>query len=103
MVLQVVLYNLKLVETLSKFTKAAKITLPYGINYSVLKGFPALKAKIPYPHRAELYDTTRIFKGARALNLKDRGDKWHDTIKKMAAIGKGRPAFNFFTALLCKI
>ena len=44
-VLQVVLCNLKLVETLSKFTKAAKITLPYGINYSVLKGFPALKAK----------------------------------------------------------
>ena len=82
MVLQVVLCNLKLVETLSKFTKAAKITLPYGINYGVLKGFPALKAKIPYPHRAELYDTTRIFKGARALNLKDRGDKWHDTIKK---------------------
>ena len=82
MVLQVVLCNSKLVEILSKFTKAAKITLPYGINYSVIKGYPALEAKIPYPHPAELCDTSRIFKGARALNLKDRGDKWHDTIKK---------------------
>ena len=93
MVLQVVLCNLKLVEILSKFPKAAKISLPYGINYSVLKGFPALKAKFPYPHRAELYDSTRIFKGARALNLKDRGDKWHDTIKKNSCSRQRSPFF----------
>ena len=48
MVLQVVLGNLKLNEILSKFTKAAKITLLYRINCSVLKGFPALEVKIPY-------------------------------------------------------
>ena len=47
-VLQVVWCNLKLVEILSKSTKAAKITLLYRINCSVLKGFPALEAKIPY-------------------------------------------------------
>ena len=47
-VLQVVLCNLNLVEILSKSTKAAKITLLYRINCSVLKGFPALEAKIPY-------------------------------------------------------
>ena len=46
-VLQVVLWNLKLVEILSKSTKAAKITLLYRINCSVLKGFPVLE-KIPY-------------------------------------------------------
>ena len=39
--------NLKLVEILSKSTKAAKITLLYRINCSVLKGFPVLE-KIPY-------------------------------------------------------
>ena len=47
-VLQVVLWNLKLVEILSKSTKAAKIKLLYRINCSVWKGFPALEAKIPY-------------------------------------------------------
>ena len=40
--------NLKLVEILSKSTKAAKITLLYRINCSVLKGFPVLEKKIPY-------------------------------------------------------
>ena len=33
-------------------------------------------------HRAELCSTSGIFMGAMALNLKDRDDKWHDTIKK---------------------
>ena len=37
--------NLKLVEILSKSTKAAKITLLYRINCSVLKGFPVLEKK----------------------------------------------------------
>ena len=41
-------WNLKLVEILSKSTKAAKIKLLYRINCSVWKGFPALEAKIPY-------------------------------------------------------
>ena len=44
-VLQVVLWNLKLVEILSKSTKAVKITLLYRINCSVLKGFPVLEKK----------------------------------------------------------
>ena len=47
-VLQVVLWNLKLIEILSKSKKAAKITLLYRINCNVLKGFSALEAKIPY-------------------------------------------------------
>ena len=38
--------NLKLVEILSKSTKAAKITILYRINCNVLKGFPALEAEI---------------------------------------------------------
>ena len=54
-VLQVVLCNIKLVKILSKSTKAAKITLLYRINCSVLKGFPALEAKIPYL-RASMYE-----------------------------------------------
>jgi len=33
-------------------------------------------------HRAELCDTSRIFTGAVALNLKDRDVKWHETIMK---------------------
>ena len=40
-------------------------------------------------HRAELCDTSGILTGAMALNLKDRDDKGHDTIKKNGRIGKG--------------
>ena len=49
-------------------------------------------------HRAELCDTSGIFTGAMALNLKDRDDKGHDTIKKNGRIGRGSPAFYSFTA-----
>ena len=38
-------------------------------------------------HRAELCDTSGILTGVMALNLKDRDDKGHDTIKKNGRIG----------------
>ena len=63
-VLQVVLWNLKLVEILSKSTKAAKIKLLYRINCSVWKGFPALEAKIPYlpaPMYYSLFEIEYLF------------------------------------------
>ena len=51
-----------------------------------------------WSHRAELCDISGIFKGAVALNLKDRDDKGHDTIKKNGRIGRGPPAFCYVTA-----
>ena len=33
-------------------------------------------------HRTELCDTSGVLTGAMALNLKDRDDKGHDTMKK---------------------
>ena len=52
-----------------------------------------------FPHRAELCDTSGIFTGAMVLNLKDRDDKGHDTMKKTGRIGKDPPAFLFFHSL----
>ena len=51
-------------------------------------------------HRAELCDTSGILTSAMALNLKDRDDKGHDTIKKNGRIGRDPHSF---TAELYKI
>ena len=48
-----------------------------------------------WSQRAELCDTSGIFKGATALNLKDRDDKGHDAIKKNGRRGRGPPAFYY--------
>ena len=50
-----------------------------------------------FSYRAELCDTSGILTGAMALNLKDRDDKGHDTIKKNGEIGKYPPALYSFT------
>ena len=57
------------------------------------------KTSVNSVHRAELCDTSGIFTGAMALNLKDRDDKGHDTMKKNGRIGKDPPAFLFFHSL----
>ena len=57
-------------------------------------------------HLAELCETSGIFTGAMALDLKDRDDKGQDTVKKKkkkkkkknGRIGRGPPAFYSATA-----
>ena len=48
------------------------------------------------------FNKTPVKTGAMALNLKDRDDKWHDTIKKYGRIGRGPPALYSVTAQLSK-
>ena len=85
------------IQKFSSRSQMAVTSVIWEVNYFKLAY--SLSMKIGYKswaflhscvsHRAELCDTSGIFTGAMALNWKDRDDKWHETIKKMATTGKG--------------
>ena len=116
--------SLIMVRQQSMYSLQSMITTPFPLSDSVIVSQNSQNAVFPYIlycgmmcwdvtvgkignftfqnfskfHRAELCDTSRILTGAIALNLKDRDDEGHDTIKKNGRIGRDPPAFHSFTA-----
>ena len=80
------------------FLHSSLMRLDHESWSSIIKPNDVACSTLQIDHRAELCNTSGILTGAMALNLKDRDDKGHDTIKKNDEIGKYPAAFYSFTA-----